>query len=679
VSPGLLLISGIPQNSHWRGPPRLAENLTARAHGPVDEYPEGGMENEAGTDAGGSPAQGPPGPRTGTELAGYAIKGEVGRGGMGIVYKADQLGSNGMSRRTVALKVLDPFHAGDTEFRQRFLRESEIAMSIEHPNVIPIYDAGEQDGVLYLAMRFVNGMDLGHLIEREGPLGPDRAFELLDPVARALDAAHARGLVHRDVKPGNILLGPDDSVYLTDFGLTKRTATTSGPHSGPAARNLTRAGIFMGTPAYAAPEQHMGGAVDRRADVYALGCVLFECLTGWLPYQRDSDMAMMMAHVQEPVPALRAVRPDLPEGLERVLATAMAKDPAQRFPTCRALLQAAKQAVPPGFHAQPGPRPIPGPMPGSPGMPGNMPGSQGGPPVGAGATRTSAGPAWGPPGNQGGPPPGGPPPGQTWGPPQGPQMPQGPPLGPGPMQGPGPAPDPVHAGRIGFGPTGPGGPAGPGSGWGQQGQQAKPPGKRRGVTVVLALAGVLVLVLVLQSVFHVFGGSGTGGTTGTTLASGTTIATETTTPTVTTVGGTAAAYTALKDYFAPINGDDCSVPADSDQLAEGSVAEYACRANGEGVTVSYINFGSKQVMDNYTKFLRGGPEGIQVLEDTNWHYTSGSADVGQKIAYFHPNSNTSSIYWTYSSDLMGAVATKNGSDKAGIEAWWKDVDILRHK
>src|SRR5436190_14504635 len=192
---------------------------------------------------------------------------------MGVVYRAIQIGLD----RNVALKVITPQYASDEEFRERFKRESRLAASIEHPNVIPIYEAGESDGVLFLSMRYVDGTDLKSVLEREGTLEPRRAARIVAQVAEALDAAHAAGLVHRDIKPANILMASGDHVYLTDFGLTKRASSESA---------LTKTGQMVGTVDYVAPEQVEGGRVDARTDVYSLGCVLYHLLTGRVPYDK---------------------------------------------------------------------------------------------------------------------------------------------------------------------------------------------------------------------------------------------------------------------------------------------------------------------------------------------------------------------------------------------------------
>jgi serine/threonine protein kinase len=211
---------------------------------------------------------------------------------MGVVYRALQLDLE----RTVALKLIASELAQDQDFRDRFMRESRAAASIDHPNVIPIFYTGEHEGDLYIAMRYVEGSDLRTLVRAEGRLAPDRAARIVSQVGAALDAAHARGIVHRDVKPANVLLGPDDHAYLTDFGLTKRL------HSHTAS---TRSGGWVGTLGYVAPEQIRGERVDARSDVYALGCVLYHAVAGEPPYQRDSDEATLWAHLNDPPVPLR--------------------------------------------------------------------------------------------------------------------------------------------------------------------------------------------------------------------------------------------------------------------------------------------------------------------------------------------------------------------------------------
>jgi YVTN family beta-propeller protein len=268
----------------------------------------------------------------GDVFAGHRITGVAGRGGMGVVYRAVQLDLD----RPVALKLIAPQLAEDPAFRERFVRESRLAAAIDHPNVIPIYYTGEYEGALYIAMRYVEGSDLRTLVRAAGRLDAERAAHIVAQVASALDAAHERGIVHRDVKPANVLLGASEHIYLTDFGLTKRITSASGQ---------TRGGGWVGTLGFVAPEQIRGERVDARADVYALGCVLFHTLAGGPPYQRDSDEATLWAHLHDDPPSLRANAPDAPAELEAVIDRALAKDPDERFQSAGDLGRAALAAV----------------------------------------------------------------------------------------------------------------------------------------------------------------------------------------------------------------------------------------------------------------------------------------------------------------------------------------------
>ena len=261
----------------------------------------------------------------GTTFAGYRIEALVGRGGMGVVYRATDLSLE----RPVALKLIAPELADDKRFRDRFLREPKLAASLDHPNVIPIYEAGEHGGQLYLAMRFVEGTDLRTLLDSEGKLPPERTLAILAQVAGALDAAHRRALVHRDVKPANVLLDADGHVYLTDFGITKQLGGAS-----------TDTGRVVGTLDYLAPEQIRGDPVDGRTDCYALGCVLYECLAGRPPFHRDTEAETMWAHMQEePAPLRGRGR------LDAVLRKALSKDREDRYGSCSELIEAAAEAL----------------------------------------------------------------------------------------------------------------------------------------------------------------------------------------------------------------------------------------------------------------------------------------------------------------------------------------------
>jgi serine/threonine-protein kinase len=265
-------------------------------------------------------------PRIGSEFQGYRIEALIGRGGMSVVYRAHHAALD----RKVALKLLAPELAGDERFRERFFTESRLAASLDHPSIVPIHDAGEVDGQLFIAMRYVEGSDLKRLLRTEGALEPGRALTLVGQLADALDFAHARGLVHRDVKPSNALLDGHEHLYLTDFGLAKSASDRS-------ARTVT--GRMLGTVDYAAPEQIEGKPVSAGADVYSLGCLLYECLTGEVPFPRESELAVLWAHVHEPPPRVEAY----PE-LQPVVGRALAKDPQKRFRTCTELVEAASAA-----------------------------------------------------------------------------------------------------------------------------------------------------------------------------------------------------------------------------------------------------------------------------------------------------------------------------------------------
>jgi pSer/pThr/pTyr-binding forkhead associated (FHA) protein len=268
----------------------------------------------------------------GSVFAGCRVDDVLGRGEMGVVYRADELAL----QRRVALKTILPEYSRDEHFRERFRRESTVAAAIDHQNVIPIFDAGDEDGVLYITMRVVDGTDLRALIAAEGRIEPLRAARIVRQVGAALDAAHAHGMVHRDVKPSNVLLGREDHVYLSDFGLAKRAATVEA---------LTRQGSIVARAEYVAPEQLLNQRVDARADIYALGCLLFEALTGEPPYQRWGKGPVMLAHVDAPPPSPSEVCPDLPPEFDDVVHRAMAKAPSDRYPSAGDLGQAALVAA----------------------------------------------------------------------------------------------------------------------------------------------------------------------------------------------------------------------------------------------------------------------------------------------------------------------------------------------
>ncbi|MGW2490913.1 serine/threonine-protein kinase [Streptomyces sp. NPDC001606] len=276
----------------------------------------------------------------GRQVAGYLIESEIGRGGMAVVYRARDL----RLERTVALKLLAPELARNDTFRQRFTHESRVAAAIDHPHIVPVFEAGETDGVLYIAMRYVSGSDLRHLLDLRGPLPLPDTVRMAAQVASALDAAHEHGLVHRDVKPGNILVaeGTDsdhpEHVYLTDFGLTKKSLSLTG---------FTSVGQFVGTLDYVAPEQISGRPVDGRCDVYGLACVVHEMLTGHPPFEREDDMALLWAHQYDEPPPPSGIRPGLPGTVDPVFATALAKSPDARYDTCLAFIAALRATLAP--------------------------------------------------------------------------------------------------------------------------------------------------------------------------------------------------------------------------------------------------------------------------------------------------------------------------------------------
>src|SRR4051794_16543339 len=265
-------------------------------------------------------------------LGGYRILALAGQGGMGVVYRATQIELG----RTVALKLIAPKYADDEHFRERFKRESRLAASIDHPNVIPVYEAGETNGALFISMRWVEGPDLRTMIKRGGGVEPRQAARITEQVGAALDAAHDHGLVHRDVKPANVLVaaGRAEHVYLTDFGLVKRTKTDS---------QVTASGEFVGTLDYIAPEQ-IEGEPGASSDVYALGCVLFQSLTGRVPFDKPTEIAKIAAHLQEPPPCPSELAPGVPAPFDEVVRRAMAKDRKERYATAGELGRAAVRA-----------------------------------------------------------------------------------------------------------------------------------------------------------------------------------------------------------------------------------------------------------------------------------------------------------------------------------------------
>jgi hypothetical protein len=275
----------------------------------------------------------------GTDVAGYTVESVLGRGAMGVVYVARQRSPD----RRVALKLITPAFAGDEVFRRRFLREATAAAATEHPHILPVYAAGESDGILFMAMRLVDGEDLREILHGSTGLPLERVAEIVGQVGGALDAAHGRGLVHRDVKPGNILVArrseadEADFCYLTDFGVSTWTASS--------AATITATGQMVGTANYVAPEQIEGGRVDGRADQYSLACVLYECLTGRAPFTDRNPAAILFAHIHEQPPTPSSLRPALPAGVDAVTARALRKSPDERYASCREMTRELRAAM----------------------------------------------------------------------------------------------------------------------------------------------------------------------------------------------------------------------------------------------------------------------------------------------------------------------------------------------
>jgi DNA-binding NarL/FixJ family response regulator len=313
----------------------LVDSVRAAAAGRTYVDPSLGARLAAGPVSPPGEADGEDELRVGSTFAGHRVDAVAGRGGMGVVYRATDMTLD----RPVALKVLAPTLARDRVFRARFERECRLAAALDHPNVVPIFHAGAERGALYLTMRFVEGTDLRALLAEEQRLEPRRAASLVAQVAAALTAAHARGLVHRDVKPANILIATregSEQAFLTDFGITMERRDAS---------SLTKTGFAVGTADYMSPEQARGAEVDARADIYALGCVLYRALTGAVLYDKDSDVEKMWAHIHEPPPDLLDVRPELPASLGDVVERALAKVPADRQQTAGELAHELLAAV----------------------------------------------------------------------------------------------------------------------------------------------------------------------------------------------------------------------------------------------------------------------------------------------------------------------------------------------
>ncbi|TDK88513.1 serine/threonine protein kinase [Mycobacterium paragordonae] len=427
------------------------------------------------------------GSRVGTMFGPYELKRLLGRGGMGEVYEAEHT----VKEWTVAIKVMTAEFSKDPVFRERMKREARIAGRLQEPHVVPIHDYGEIDGQMYLEMRMIEGIDLDAVLKRFGPLTPPRAVAIITQIASALDAAHAAGVMHRDVKPPNILVTRDDFAYLVDFGIA--SATTD--------EKLTQLGTAVGTWKYMAPERFSNEEVTYRADIYSLACVLYECLTGGPPYRADSAGSLVTAHLMNPVPQVSTARAGIPKSFDAVIARGMAKKPEDRYASAGDLALAAHEALssPDQDHAENILRrsqeaTLPGPPTASspPTMPAVTPPPRPGPPSTPPPAPRSSGPQYG--GGSGPQGPSGPAPQQR--PPNQPGHPAWNPVsGPIPASGPQNNPQYPQSGGWGGGPPSPQMSSGPmPSAW-NQGHRPPAPAKRNPWPIVAAVVIVLVLVV----------------------------------------------------------------------------------------------------------------------------------------------------------------------------------------
>ncbi|MEU3627677.1 serine/threonine protein kinase [Amycolatopsis coloradensis] len=427
---------------------------------------------------------------TGRRLGNYRIDGVLGKGGMSVTYKATDVRLG----RKVALKVIGDHLGADAEFRERFVDEARNTSAIDHANVVPLYDFGELEGMLYIAMRMVDGGDLAGLISG-GPIAPARALTMLDQVADALDTLHNRGLVHLDVKPANVLVTSKETsrehVYVADFGLTRRGATG----------HRTRGGDFLGSPTYAAPEHLRGEPLDGRTDQYALTCVLYACLTGSPPFKGDVQ-TVIKGHLNGEPPAISRIV-GLPAGIDEVVRKGMAKNPADRYPDCVEMIAAARRALGPlaTSNEPPGPPGAAAPVQQAPRQ-NTPPQGEGGPVHPYGGQQPGYGQQG--PGPQG-PPPQGPPPGYGPPPQQGGFQQQG-----GYQQGPPPGygPPPQQGGFQQQGGYQQGPP--PGYGPPPQHQGGFQPKKSGGAKWIWIIVGVLVVAGAIVAAIFVFGDSSSG-------------------------------------------------------------------------------------------------------------------------------------------------------------------------
>jgi serine/threonine protein kinase len=606
------------------------------------------------------------------QFGAYRIEALLGRGGMGEVYRAFDT----EHERVVALKVLSEALAADQGYRERFRREAHLAARLNEPHIVPIHRYGEIDGRLFLDMRLVPGRDVAAVLAQEGPMSPQRAVSVISQVARALDSAHADGLVHRDVKPSNILLtgdGDDEFVYLVDFGIARSTTDASGPA-------LTQTGAALGSFDYMAPERFLEKPADKRVDVYALACVLFECLTGRRPFVGDGLATLMYAHLNTEAPAPSSLRPDLPQALDEVVHKGLAKDPDERYGTAGELAAAARGALSAsGVTPTPEVRtpaapptsitPIPYLPPQTDGFSDPGPPGSYGPPSNAGQAA-----GYGPPSSPGAP-------GGAYGPPSSP--------GQGfYAQAPASYPPPGQSGGP-FPPGGPGGPGGPGSpgGFGAPGGPGDRPGRKNALLPVLLGVGALVVVGVVVLVIVLTGGGGKGGDdpSGTTEAGPTTsTSTSTSTPTPTNSGSSA-----------PSGGEEqllASIPAGFDQggcrthdaAGDGDLAALDC---GEAIdqpgptsSVFYL-YPDRDTLDGVfladvrAEKLTEFAEGQDCPSQGYRSYSDSDGNVAGRVGcWIDPDTQNAVLVWTQNDANAEGLVIASGGD-SGLQTlwdWWND-------
>ncbi|MEX5718971.1 serine/threonine-protein kinase [Geodermatophilus maliterrae] len=592
------------------------------------------------------------------QFGAYRIEALLGRGGMGEVYRAFDTEHD----RTVALKVLSEHLAADQGYRERFRREAHLAARLNEPHIVPIHRYGEIDGRLFLDMRLVPGRDVAAVLAEEGPMDPRRAVSIVSQTARALDAAHADGLVHRDVKPSNVLLtgsGEDEFVYLVDFGIARSTTDSQGP-------SLTRTGAALGSFDYMAPERFLEQPIDRRVDVYALACVLFECLTARRPFTGDGLATLMYAHLNTTPQPPSVLRPGVPRALDDVVLKGMAKEPDERYPTCGELAAAARAALAAGGvtpRTEAAPPTSVTPLPFRPQVVGLPPTSA---PAGHAAGYGPSAP--GVPAGYG--PPSGPGVAAGYGPPSYPGVPtvHRPPSHPGALYGPPPGP--------GFGVQGPGHPP-PGG--------ASPSGRRRRNRLPLVLAGVaalLVLVVVAVVALTTRGDDpvDTAADEGSTPATGT------------DAGGTAGGGQGDPDPEQHLLG---ILPADFDTTTcettdpggDGDLAAVACGAAltqpGPQAAAFYLYEDGDAVDQVFLDDVAG--QRLDELTDTDCpdahghrQYAGPGEQTAGRVACWVDDDGDANLIWTQNDVAAEALVVIPGGGESGLAdlwAWWNDASL----